>query len=102
MNEYATTELKRLNDEVRAIKASYMQQASNIITYSHTIEVEESGYKKYTVTFNTDDGSNAIAVLLNAVAMRLPYEGGAQWITEEVYDTTLIVRSIQNGEVTVE
>lgn len=102
MNNSTTRELKNLSDEVRAIKASYAQQASNIITYTHTVEVEEIGEQRYIVTFTTDDGSNAIAVLLNAIATRLPYDGGAQWATSEVYKTTLIVRSIQKGEVSVE
>lgn len=93
--------VKELNDELRALKAVYERNASEIIVYATTIRPPSTGYVSYTVEFLTDDGSNAIAVLENAEAKRVPFEGGAKWVTNRIYWSPLRVRSMQKGTLRI-
>ena len=97
----AEMKIKELNDEVRALKATYERSASEIVAYTFTATAPETGYVSHTITFRTEDGSNAIASLDNANARRVPFEGGARWITIEIYSSTIRVHSMQMGTISI-
>lgn len=97
----AETKIKELNDEIKALKTAYDRNASEIVVYTFSQATQSTGYVTYQITFTTDDGSNAIASLDGADSKRVPFEGGARWITSYIYKSPIKVHSMQKGTITI-
>jgi len=98
-------ELKKLEDEITALKAAYEKQAIQMPVFTKSIYFTTSanpmhidygdgnvydfdGNERVVVTFNTSRGSNTLATLEMTIdgfnsdlkVKRVPYSGGARWI----------------------
>ena len=94
--------LQTLEDELKALKTSYEQNASEIIIYEASAPVP-GGATPTKITFDTVDGLPAIASLRGAIVKRVPYSNGAKWIISgDIFTTTFRVYSMQEGTITVQ
>ena len=98
----AESKLKELNDELRAIKATYDQASYNLVLYTFDLDLGNSYILSTTVTFDTEDGSNTIAFIEGAVYDRMPYEGGAKfYLYTRQGNGDIKLHSVQKGTVTI-
>lgn len=97
----AENKIKDLNDELKDLKTAYELKASNIEVYTYAKDTEYIHNVTYEIIFQTEDGSNAIASLENALGKRVPYEGGAKWIADYILDSPIKVHSMQKGAITI-
>lgn len=93
--------IKELNDELRAVKTAYEQNAYNLILYDYVLDIEEEYFISKTVTLDTEDGSNAIISLEGATYTRMPYEGGARIYVYNRQGDRIVLHSMQKGTVTI-
>ena len=112
MDSRTEKDLRKLEQEVEAQKATFDKQASQLLTYTKTAYFTTStnsvtltpisdpsqaytteGNERVVVTFAAEGGSNTLAVLevdsdnddeVDFTINRVPYSGGARWIVSAV------------------
>lgn len=97
----AESQIKEMNDELRAIKAAYEQATRTLILYEYILDIEDEYFISRTVTLDTQDGSNALAFVEGATYDRMPYEGGAKFFLRNRQAPVLKIHSMQRGTVTI-
>lgn len=97
----ASIEIKELNDELRAIKAAYAQNARNLVLYDYPLDIEGEYFISKTVTFVTSDGSNTLVTIEGATYIRMPFEGGAKFYLYNRQGNNVVLHSLQRGTVII-
>lgn len=97
----ASIKIKELNDELKAIKTAYAQNAHNLILYDYPLSVEGEYFISKTVTFTTEDGSNTLATIEGATYIRMPFEGGAKFYLYNRQGNSIVLHSLQKGTATI-
>ena len=97
----ASSKIKELNDELRAIKTAYEQNAHNLVLYEYPLDIEEGYFISKTVTFATEEGANTLATIEGATYIRMPYEGGAKFYLYNGQGNRVVLHSLQKGTVTI-
>lgn len=97
---------KELNDELKAIKATYAQMAHELTIYTYDLPIDPTvWFIRKIVTFTTENRSNTIATLEGVKYRRLPYENGAKFYIPAAitFDPVAVkLHSIQPGTITIE
>lgn len=95
--------LEMLEEELKALKTSYEQNASEIIIYEASAPTPGGGVTPTQITFDTVDGLPAMASVRGAIVKRVPYSSGAKWIISgTIFATVFRVYSMQEGTLTVQ